>query len=70
MATGLIGNHSFYRKLAAGVSVSAIGATYALMLGDDEIRTGTYLLKHMYTGEQHPIEKNNLVSFILAHTGA
>lgn len=30
MATGLIGNHGFYRKLAAGVSFYAVGATYAL----------------------------------------
>jgi histidyl-tRNA synthetase len=38
-----------------------LGARFALILGDNEINAGTYLLKDMATGEQQSFSKDALL---------
>jgi histidyl-tRNA synthetase len=52
-AQGIVVERSADRKLKRALEVAnKIGARFALILGDNEIASGTYLLKNMATGEQ------------------
>jgi len=41
-----------------------IGVPYALIIGDDEMESGSYMLKNMKTGEQNPLTTNEIISLI------
>jgi histidyl-tRNA synthetase len=45
---------------------NASGATYALILGDDEIARGEAQLKTLSTGEQRPVSLDLLLEAITA----
>ncbi len=58
---GLVVERSVDRKLKRALEVAnKLGAKYALMLGDNEIAAGTYLLKDMTSGEQQALSKVEL----------
>jgi histidyl-tRNA synthetase len=61
-AAGLAVERSVDRKLKRALEVAnKIGARYALILGDNEIAAGTYLLKDMASGEQEALTKDLLI---------
>jgi histidyl-tRNA synthetase len=41
-----------------------MGARYTLILGEDEINSGTYLLKNMTTGVQQQLKREELAARI------
>ncbi len=50
------------KKLKRALEVAnKIGARFALILGDNEIAAGTYLLKDMSSGEQESLSRDQLV---------
>jgi histidyl-tRNA synthetase len=58
---GFVVERSVDRKLKRALEVAnKMGAKYALMLGDNEIAAGTYLLKDMTSGEQAALSKEAL----------
>src|SRR5271166_5937740 len=61
-AAGLAVERSVDRKLKRALEVAnKTGARYALILGDNEIAAGTYLLKDMASGEQEALTKDSLI---------
>jgi histidyl-tRNA synthetase len=59
---GVSVERSIDRKLKRALEVAnKQGARFSLILGDNEISSGTYLLKDMATGEQHSLSKAALL---------
>ncbi len=59
---GLSVERSVDKKLKRSLEVAnKLGARFALILGDNEINAGTYLLKDMATGEQQSFSKDALL---------
>jgi histidyl-tRNA synthetase len=55
---GVSVERSVDRKLKRALEVAnKTGARYTLILGDNEIQSGTYLLKDMASGEQHELDR-------------
>jgi len=53
------------RKLKRALEVAnKTGARYTLILGDDEVNTGTYSLKDMASGEQVKLQRSELAARI------
>jgi len=64
-ASGIAVERSVDRKLKRALEVAnKMGARFALILGDDEIASGTYLLKEMTSGEQVSLKRDELVTRI------
>ena len=64
-AAGISVERSVDRKLKRALEVAnKMGARYAIILGDNEIAQGTYLLKDMSSGEQTPLTRAELVGRI------
>jgi histidyl-tRNA synthetase len=64
-AAGIVVERSADRKLKRALEVAnKMNARFALILGDNEIASGTYQLKNMATGEQHPLTRDQLVDQI------
>ena len=62
---GLSVERSVDKKLKRALEVAnKIGARFALILGDNEIAAGTYLLKDMSSTEQEPLSREQLVTRI------
>ena len=67
-AAGISVERSVDRKLKRALEVAnKMGARFALILGDNEIAAGTYLLKDMASGEQIPLARGQLVQHIKEH---
>jgi histidyl-tRNA synthetase len=50
------------RKLKKSLAVAnSLAARYALIVGDDEIQSGSYVLRDMTTGEQRKLEESQLI---------
>ncbi|HKP13596.1 MAG TPA: His/Gly/Thr/Pro-type tRNA ligase C-terminal domain-containing protein, partial [Blastocatellia bacterium] len=50
------------RKLKKSLAVAnTLAARYALIVGDDEIQSGSYVLRDMTTGEQQKLEESQLI---------
>src|SRR5262249_15643429 len=63
---GVSVERSVDRKLKRALEVAnKQGARFALILGDNEISSGTYLLKDMATGEQHSLSRAALLEKLL-----
>ncbi len=61
-ASGISVERSVDRKLKRALEVAnKMGARFALILGDNEIAAGTYLLKDMASGEQESLAREQLV---------
>jgi histidyl-tRNA synthetase len=41
-----------------------LGARYALIIGEDEVASGTYTLKHLADGEQKKLNENDLLEYL------
>ena len=64
-AAGLSVERSVDRKLKRALEVAnKMGARYALILGDNEIAAGTYLVKDMSSGEQESLSRGQLIGRI------
>ncbi|HLW75794.1 MAG TPA: histidine--tRNA ligase, partial [Bryobacteraceae bacterium] len=64
-AAGIAVERSADRKLKRALEVAnKMGARFALIVGDDEIASGTYQLKQMATGEQRALGRAQLVEAI------
>ncbi len=64
-AAGIVVERSADRKLKRALEVAnKMGARFALILGDNEIASGTYQLKDMSTGEQLALTRDQLVDQI------
>jgi len=64
-AQGIAVERSADRKLKRALEVAnKMGARFALIVGDDEIASGTYQLKNMATGEQKSLPREQLVPAI------
>jgi len=62
---GYVVERSVDRKLKRALEVAnKAGARYALILGDNEIAAGTYLLKDMVSGDQKALIRDQLVPHI------
>lgn len=65
---GLSVERSVDRKLKRALEVAnKMGARYALILGDNEIAAGTYLLKDMASGGQESLAREQLAGRIKTH---
>ena len=61
-AAGISVERSVDRKLKRALETgNKTGARFALILGDNEIAAGTYLMKDMASGEQTPLERSAIV---------
>jgi histidyl-tRNA synthetase len=64
-AAGVSVERSVDRKLKRALEVAnKIGARFALILGDNEIAAGTYLLKNMASGEQTPLARDQIAAHV------
>jgi histidyl-tRNA synthetase len=64
-AAGISVERSVDRKLKRALEVAnKMGARFALILGDNEIAAGTYLLKDMAAGEQESLTRDQLIARI------
>jgi histidyl-tRNA synthetase len=64
-AAGISVERSVDAKLKRALeTANKIGARFALILGDNEIAAGTYLVKDMATGEQAPLRRESLAAHI------
>jgi len=62
---GYVVERSVEKKLKRALEVAnKIGARFALILGDNEIASGTYLLKDMSSTEQESLSRGQLVARI------
>jgi histidyl-tRNA synthetase len=62
---GLVVERAPDRKLRQALEIAnKIGARFALILGDDEVNTGTYSLKDMASGEQVKLTRSELAARI------
>ncbi len=67
-AAGVSVERSVDRKLKRALEVAnKMGARFALILGDNEISAGTYLLKDMASGEQISLAREQLVQHVKEH---
>jgi len=67
-AAGISVERSVDRKLKRALEVAnKMGARFALILGDNEISAGTYLLKDMASGEQISLTREQLVQHVKEH---
>ena len=67
-AAGVSVERSVDRKLKRALEVAnKMDARFALILGDNEISAGTYLLKDMASGEQVPLAREQLVQHVKEH---
>ena len=61
-AQGFIVERSADRKLKRALEIAnKMGARFALILGDNEIASGTYQLKDMASGEQHSLTRDQIL---------
>src|SRR5258708_1606830 len=68
-AAGISVERSVDRKLKRALEVAnKMGARFALILGDNEIAAGTYLLKDMASGEQVPLSRDQLAAHVRPKT--
>ena len=50
------------RKLKKSLAIANnLSARYALIVGEDEIRSGVYVLRDMTTGEQQKLTESDLI---------
>jgi histidyl-tRNA synthetase len=64
-AAGIVVERSADRKLKRALEIAnKMGARFALILGDNEIASGTYQLKNMATGEQQPLARDKLAGAV------
>jgi histidyl-tRNA synthetase len=64
-AAGISVERSVERKLKRALEVAnKMGARFTLIIGDNEIAAGTYLLKDMASGEQVPLSRDQLAAHI------
>jgi histidyl-tRNA synthetase len=64
-AAGIAVERSADRKLKRALEVAnKMGARFALILGDDELASGTYQLKNMASGDQQSLTRDKLVAAI------
>ncbi len=64
-ASGISVERSVDRKLKRALEVAnKMGARFALIIGDNEIAAGTYLLKDMASGEQESLSRDQLTARI------
>ncbi len=64
-SAGISVERSVDRKLKRALEVAnKMGARFALILGDNEIAAGTYLLKDMAAGEQESLTRDQLIARI------
>jgi histidyl-tRNA synthetase len=62
---GISVERSVDRKLKRALEVAnKMGARFALIMGDNEIAAGTYLLKDMASGEQESLSRDQLIARI------
>jgi len=62
---GISVERSVDRKLKRALeTANKMGARFALILGDNEIAAGTYLIKDMASGEQVPLRRDELIGHI------
>jgi histidyl-tRNA synthetase len=67
-AAGISVERSVDRKLKRALEVAnKAGARFVLILGEDEIASGTLAVKNMATGEQLPLRRDQLVEHIQKH---
>jgi histidyl-tRNA synthetase len=68
-AAGISVERSVDRKLKRALEVAnKMGARYALILGDNEIAAGTYLVKDMTSGEQVTLSRDELAEHVRLKT--
>jgi histidyl-tRNA synthetase len=64
-SAGISVERSVDRKLKRALeTANKMGARFALILGDNEIAAGTYLIKDMASGEQVPLGRDELIGHI------
>jgi len=64
-AAGISVERSVDRKLKRALeTANKTGARFALILGDNEIAAGTYLIKDMASGEQTSLSREGLAAHI------
>jgi histidyl-tRNA synthetase len=64
-AEGIVVERSADRKLKRALEVAnKMGARFALIVGDDELASGTYQLKNMATGDQQSFTRTQLAAAI------
>jgi histidyl-tRNA synthetase len=64
-ASGISVERSVDRKLKRALeTANKMGARFALILGDNEIAAGTYLMKDMASGEQVSLSREALAAHI------
>jgi histidyl-tRNA synthetase len=64
-AAGIVVERSADQKLKRALEVAnKMGARFALILGDDELASGTYMLKDMASGEQRKVARDELLGAI------
>jgi histidyl-tRNA synthetase len=64
-AAGIVVERSADKKLKRALEVAnKMGARFALIVGDDELASGTYMLKDMASGEQRKVGRAELVGAI------
>jgi len=53
------------RKLKKSLAVAnSLGSRFALIIGDDEITSGAYVLRDMASGEQRNLRETELIAFL------
>jgi histidyl-tRNA synthetase len=53
------------RKLKKSLAVAnSLGSRFALIVGDDEIKTGAYVLRDMASGEQRDLRETELIEYL------
>jgi histidyl-tRNA synthetase len=66
-AAGISVERSLERKLKRALEVAhKTGARFTLILGEDEVASGVYTVKHMETGEQVQLARPNLLNHLKA----
>jgi histidyl-tRNA synthetase len=67
-AAGISVERSVDRKLKRALEVAnKAGARFVLILGEDEIASGTFSVKNMATGEQLPLRREQIIEHVREH---